>query len=257
MKALDLAFEVFGNDEKDPLIVLHGFFASSRNWRHIAKKLAECWCVYVPDARNHGLSPHDAVMNYEVMAYDIAQFIMQHNLTNVSLLGHSMGGKTAMWFALNYPQLLKNLIVVDIAPINYRHSFYPLIESLKNIPLAELTNRKQAECILAHLISDLSYRQFLLQNLILKNSGHYEWRIDLNIFQHNADHITAFPDATNTPPFNGRALFIAGQNSQYIPENSTTLLFPNSQLKIIADAEHWVHTQQPHAFINAVADFLL
>ncbi len=255
MQAVELAFEQFGEIQNPPLIILHGFFASSRNWRQIAEKLAADFCVYVLDARNHGASPHSEIMNYEMMAADVLLFITQNELQNVTLIGHSMGGKTAMWFALNYPNLVKNLIVVDIAPMNYKHSFEPLINALKNLPLAELANRKQAELWLADLIPELSYRQFLLQNLVLKADG-YEWRIDLDIFQRNADNILLFPNVENVPQFVGRTLFLAGGNSRYLKENSTEMLFPFAQIQVIPDAEHWIHVQQPEAFLNALTDFL-
>ena len=256
MQTVDLAFEQFGDVQNSPLIILHGFFASSRNWRQIAEKLAANFCVYVLDARNHGASPHSENMTYETMAADVVQFIRQHNLSTVNLMGHSMGGKTAMWLALNYPDLVQNLIVVDIAPIEYKHSFEPLINALKNLPIAELSNRKQAELLLADFIPELSYRQFLLQNLVLKSGG-YHWRIDLDIFQKNANNILHFPSVETVPQFIEQTLFLAGGNSRYIKENSTEMLFPFAQIKVIPDAEHWIHVQQPEAFLNAVTDFLL
>lgn len=255
MEPVNLAFEHFGDLNNAPLIILHGFFASSRNWRACAEKLATYFCVYVLDARNHGASPHAEIMNYETMAADVANFIKQNDLQNVTLLGHSMGGKTAMWFALNYPNLVQNLIIVDIAPINYKHSFEPLINALKNLPLAELANRKQAELLLADLIPELTYRQFLLQNLVLKTDG-YQWRIDLDIFQRNANNILLFPNVENVPQFVDRTLFLAGGNSRYIKENSTEMLFPFAKIQVIPDAEHWIHVQQPEAFLNAVTSFL-
>jgi len=255
MQAVELAFEKFGEKQNPPVIILHGFFASSRNWRACAEKLAANFCVYVLDARNHGASPHSEIMDYETMAADVLCFIMQNELQNVALIGHSMGGKTAMWFALNYPKLVQNLIVVDIAPMNYKHSFEPLINALKNLPIAELTNRKQAELLLADLIPELSYRQFLLQNLVLKTDG-YQWRIDLDIFQQNADNILLFPNVENVPQFVGRTLFLAGGHSRYLKENSTEMLFPFAQIQVIPDSEHWIHVQQPQAFLNAVRDFL-
>lgn len=256
MQIVDLAFEQFGNKQNSPLIILHGFFASSRNWRACAEKLAVNFCVYVLDARNHGASPHSEMMNYETMVADVLRFITQNELQNVSLIGHSMGGKTAMWLALKYPDLVQNLVVVDIAPMAYKHSFEPLINALKNLPLAELTNRKQAELLLAHIIPELSYRQFLLQNLVLRSGGHYEWRIDLDIFQRNADSILLFPNAENVPQFVGRTLFLAGGNSRYLKENSTEMLFPFAKIQVIPDAEHWIHVQQPQAFLNAVTNFI-
>jgi pimeloyl-ACP methyl ester carboxylesterase len=253
---MELAFEQFGALDNPPLIILHGFFASSRNWRACAEKLAANFCVYVLDARNHGASPHCDSMDYDTMAADVVDFIEQKNLKNVSLLGHSMGGKTAMWLALNSPNLVQNLIVVDIAPIAYKHSFDPIINALKNLPLDELKNRKQAELLLSEIIPDLNYRQFLLQNLVLKTGGCYEWRIDLDIFQRNAPNILLFPNVENVPQFLGQAIFLAGGNSKYIKENSTEMLFPFAKIQTIPDAEHWIHVQQPEAFLRAVTDFL-
>lgn len=253
---MDLAFEQFGHQQNPALIILHGFFASARNWRQIAEKLAANFCVYVLDARNHGASPHSDIMNYETMADDVAQFITQKKIACVSLIGHSMGGKTAMWLALNRPNLVQNLIIIDIAPINYKHSFDPIINALKNLPLPDLTNRKQAELWLSDSIPELSYRQFLLQNLVLKSGGCYEWRIDLDIFQQNAAQILLFPTTENPLQFVGRTLFLAGGNSKYIKQNSTEKFFPFAQIQVIPDSEHWIHVQQPEAFLNAVTDFL-
>lgn len=256
MQAVDLAFEQFGELQNPSLIILHGFFAASRNWRQIAEKLATDFCVYVLDARNHGNSPHCEMMDYDTMASDVVHFISRNTLQNVTLLGHSMGGKTAMWLALNFPDLIENLIVVDIAPIAYKHSFDPIINSLKNLPLAELSNRKQADILLSEIIHDLSYRQFLLQNLVLKSGG-YAWRIDLDIFQKNADAIISFPESHDCEPFEKSTLFLAGALSNYIPTGSTQLLFPRAHIVTISDAEHWIHVQNPEGFLTAVRDFLL
>ncbi len=255
MSIIDLTFDVFGDTNKKPIIILHGFFASTRNWRACAEKLSQHHCVYVLDARNHGASPHHSVMDYQAMAGDVVRFIAQHNLVKAHIVGHSMGGKTAMWLALNYPECVDRLIVVDIAPISYTHDFTPLIHSLKALPLPLLTNRKQAELLLADAIPELSYRQFLLQNLLLIN-GSYRWRIDLDIFERNADNIVAFPSTDNLAPFYGSTLFIAGEHSRYISKNSTQMLFPVAIHQTVADAEHWVHVQQPEAFLKMVADFL-
>ncbi|MEI7796296.1 MAG: alpha/beta fold hydrolase [Methylococcaceae bacterium] len=255
MQTVNLAFEQFGAVENPPLILLHGFFASSRNWRYVGEKLATNFCVYILDARNHGASPHTEMMTYETMAADVTLFISQHKLKNVTLMGHSMGGKTAMWVALNDSECVQNLIVVDIAPIDYKHSFNPLIQALQNLPLAELANRKQAELWLAEWIPELSYRQFLLQNLVLKRDG-YQWRIDLAIFQRNAPHILRFPTAENGRQFVGRTLFLAGENSHYLRKNSIETLFPFAQIQVIPNTDHWIHVQQPEAFLNALTDFL-
>lgn len=254
MESLTLQFEEFGQINKPPLIILHGFFASSRNWRHIAQKLAADFHVYVPDCRNHGASPHHAVMDYAVMAADIVLFIKQRGLNKVNLLGHSMGGKTAMWFALNHADKLDTLIIVDIAPINYAHSFANLLSLLQTLPLDDINNRKQADDYLAPLIPELSYRQFLLQNLIV-DAGCYRWRINLAIFQENAANIVAFPNSNALMPYNGKTLFLKGGNSTYIKENAY-VLFPSTSFSVIAQAGHWLHVQQPAIFVQRVTEFL-
>lgn len=256
MEAIDLAFEIFGvPTEKPPLIILHGFFASSRNWRQIAAKLAEKRQVYVPDMRNHGLSEHHPVMTYPAMAADVLRLLDQHKLDSIQLLGHSMGGKAAMWFALNYPDYLDKLVIVDIAPITYPHSFTALIAALKALPLADISNRKQAENYLAEAIPELSYRQFLLQNLILQENS-YRWRVDLDIFARTADNIIGFPQTLQLRPFLGETLAIAGADSDYVQATPTKALFPNALFAEIADAGHWVHAQQPAAFLATVEGFL-
>lgn len=254
MNTVNLAFEELGNTTKPPLIILHGFFASSRNWRQIAQKLAQDFHIYVPDCRNHGASPHNEIMDYAAMAQDLLVFINQHHLEQVNLLGHSMGGKTAMWFALNYPNKMDKLIIADIAPVSYVHSFDNLVDNLKTLPVDEINSRKQADDYLAPLITELGYRQFLLQNLILIE-GHYSWRIDLDIFKQTASNIVAFPDTAYLTPYLGKTLFLKGGDSTYVKEASYTL-FPNAEFTAIADAGHWLHVQQPAAFIEQVCKFL-
>lgn len=256
MKTVKLAFEEFGNPDNAPLIILHGFFASSRNWRLIAEKLSTAgFHVYVLDMRNHGASPHHPLMDYQTMAADLLLFIESRGMSSVNLLGHSMGGKIAMWFALNHPGILNKLIVVDIAPISYTHSFDPLIQALKSLPLAEITNRKQAEAQLASAIPEPGYRQFLLQNLVLDN-GRYCWRVDLDIFFDTSANIAAFPAANHLIPYSKKTLFIAGGDSAYVKPADVHTLFPQATVTAIADTGHWLHVQQPAAFTALVENFL-
>jgi len=258
MAALDLAFEVFGTPgPQPPLLILHGFFASSRNWRQLAGKLAKHQQVYVLDMRNHGASAHHPAMDYPTMAADVRRFVNCHDLGVVNLLGHSMGGKTAMWFALNYPTYVDKLIIADIAPVSYSHSFASLIAALKALPLADLDNRKQAEAYLCAAIPELSYRQFLLQNLVLIDH-HYQWRIDLDIFARTAHHIVAFPPTLHLQPFTGPTLFISGARSVYLSAGHTQAqaLFPRAHFSQIANAGHWLHVEQPAAFLAEVGRFL-
>ncbi|MDD1611819.1 MAG: alpha/beta fold hydrolase [Methylococcaceae bacterium] len=255
MASVELVYSEFGLSDASPLIILHGFFASSRNWKFIAEKLADHHRVYVVDLRNHGSSPHDPLMDYPSMANDVRQFMTQRGLSSASLLGHSMGGKIAMWLALTDSAAVDKLIIADIAPVSYSHSFKKIITALKALSLDSLSNRKQAEEALAEAIPELSYRQFLLQNLVLKN-GHYRWRVDLDIFEQMAPNITAFPVSDRIMPFAESALFIAGEESNFIQAESVWPLFPHAQLITLAGAGHWLHIQQPEAFVKAVQGFL-
>lgn len=255
METVDLFFAEFGEPNSEPLVILHGFFASSRNWRQIGEKLSSQYHVYLLDIRNHGESPHHPLMDYPSMAADLQRFIERRGLDKVNLMGHSMGGKVAMWFALNHPGVVNKLIIADIAPVSYGHSFNNTIQALKTLPLAEISNRKQAEEWLAEYITELSYRQFLLQNLVLAD-GKYKWRVDLDIFYRTAPSIVAFPDAGHVSPYMGKALFIAGANSDFVNAEDIETLFPEATLTAIPDAGHWLHVQQPDIFIKTVGNFL-
>lgn len=256
METVELAFEEFGDPDSSPLIILHGFFASSRNWRQVAQRLSVRFHVYVPDMRNHGISSHHLLMDYPVMTADLLQFMEERNLETASLLGHSMGGKVAMWFALAAPDRVDKLIVADIAPVSYPYNFDNTIVALKALPLAEISNRKQAETLLAAAIPELSYRQFLLQNLILKNNK-YCWRVDLDIFHEMAPHIAAFPKTDHLAPYTGQTLFIAGGDSDYVKPETINSLFPKAAISTIIDAGHWLHVQQPDVFTAQVERFLV
>lgn len=255
MTAIKLAFETYGEGAKPPLIILHGFFASSRNWRQIAKKLANYYYIYVLDLRNHGLSPHCPDMDYPTMAADLNLFMDEQSLQTANIMGHSMGGKVAMWFALNNPQKIQKLIVADISPVSYQHSFDKTIQALKSLPLDTISNRKQADVYLATDISELSYRQFLLQNLHLKD-GHYCWRVDLDIFNQTADNIIAFPSIDLTSPFVDEVLFIMGGNSTYLNVHAIDSFFPNAEIAILEQANHWLHVDKPEEFCIKIVNFL-
>ena len=252
---MNLNHEVFGDTTKPPLIILHGFFASARNWRTIAEKLSPDFHVYVLDQRNHGASFHHPVMDYPAMVQDLVQFMAEQQLEKASLLGHSMGGKVAMWFALQHPDRVDKLIVADIAPVSYTHCFANTMNALKAVPLAEIKNRKQAEAYLADAIPELGYRQFLLQNLLLDN-GKYRWRVNLDIFAANAPNIVGFPDVSMPDAFIGKVLFIAGADSDYVKAGDFEQLFPTAQFSQLPDAGHWLHVQQPELFVTQVRDFL-
>jgi esterase len=255
MDTVELAYEELGSHNPVPLIVLHGFFASSRNWRRIAERLSGVFHVYALDLRNHGDSPHHAVMDYPAMTADVLRFMDTHRLAAAHIMGHSMGGKIAMWLALNHPDRTDKLLVVDIASKSYTHNFDETIQALIDLPLDKIHNRKQAEAMLATDMPELDYRQFLLQNLTLKD-GRYRWRIDLEIFMQMAPNIVAFPEAHNLAPHQGETLFIAGADSAYVTQEDALRFFPNAMLKTIAKAGHWLHVQQPEVFTEMVEKFL-
>jgi esterase len=255
METVELAYEELGKSNRIPLLMLHGFFASSRNWRKIAERLSDSFHVYVPDLRNHGLSPHHPMMDYPSMTADVLRFMDERSLSTAHILGHSMGGKIAMWLALNHPERVGKLIVVDIAPKSYTHRFDKTIQALINLPLGEIQQRKQAEAMLVSDIPELDYRQFLLQNLTLKD-GHYDWRINLEIFMRTAPNIIAFPETQDLLPYQAEALFVAGEGSTYVVPEDAFDLFPKAIFRVIAKAGHWLHVQQPEIFVEVVENFL-
>ncbi len=246
MSNLELSFEAFGAEHSGPpLIILHGFFACARNWRGIARLLAARRPVYILDQRNHGGSPHHPVMDYPALAADVTDFMDQQGFAQADIVGHSMGGKVAMWLALHNPKRVHKLIIADIAPVSYRHSFDHTIQTLRQLPLSELRNRKQAEQLLAGAHTDIAYIQFLLQNLQLSNGAYY-WRVNLDYFAANAANIVAFPEPA-CEPYPAAALFLAGENSAYVQAEAIYALFPQATLVTLKNAGHWLQVDAPAA----------
>ena len=254
MNSVELVFESYGDPNGCPLIILHGFLASARNWRTIATRLADRHYVYVLDMRNHGASPHHERMDYPVMAHDVIRFMDKMGLQKVQLLGHSMGGKVAMCVALSHSERIKSLMIADIAPVNYDHSFDPMIRALRQLPLDKIKNRKEAEQFLADAIPDLGFRQFLLQNLLLKEGAYY-WRINLDIIETTAHHIIGFPN-DHKQAFLDKALFIAGQHSAYVLPEAVFELFPNAEIVEIPGTGHWLYVQAPDEFSQIADDWI-
>ncbi len=252
-----LAFQSFG-DSGTPLIILHGLFASARNWQSVARQLSGSHRVFTLDLRNHGASPHSAEMTYPALAADVAAFVDRHGIERAHVLGHSMGGKTAMWLALTAPERVATLIVVDIAPVRYAHDYSAIIEHMRALPLQSLTNRQAADDALARSIPDARLRQFLLQNLVPKDRR-YRWRIDLDILERAQPELAAFPATEDVGPCWKPALFIAGAASDYVlPEHRAMIerLFPAARLETIVGAGHWLQVDQPDAFLRIVREFL-
>lgn len=255
--AQNLALQSFG-DNGPPLIIMHGLLGSSRNWSAVARHLQSRFHVLVPDLRNHGASPHTPKMDYPHLAADIKFLLEQEEIQCASVLGHSMGGKAAMWLALSEPGLVCDLIVVDIAPVTYRQEFGHIITSLKNLPLTQIEKRSDADELLANEIAEPDLRHFLLQNLVYSDDQ-YQWRIDLNIFERALPILASFPSSKTLPAFGGKSLFIAGRNSSYdVPAEFAKIqaLFPRSEMATVEAAGHWLHAEQPGQFLQIVDAFL-
>lgn len=253
---MQLNFKKIG--EGNPLIILHGLFGSLDNWMTIAKELGKDFEVYILDARNHGQSPHDDVFNYQVMVEDLKEFIEEYQIIDPIVLGHSMGGKTAMQFAVDYPHLISKLIVVDIAPKAYPIHHDLIINSLKSLNFEVIKTRKEADEKLAQSILDISTRQFLLKNLYWVEPTKLSFRFNLEVISKNIEEVGT--EIKLTSPFYQQTLFIRGEQSKYILDSDFNLIssiFPNAQLKTIKNSGHWVHAEQPLVFLNIVKAFLL
>jgi len=226
---MKLHFRQYG--EGPPIIILHGLLGSSDNWLTQAKLLSPSFKVYIIDQRNHGLSPHSNTFDYESMVSDLAEFIEDHKITNPVLVGHSMGGKTVMNFALKHPDKLDKLIVVDISPRAYDLEHYALVEALVKLPLATLASRNDADAALAGEVPDADVRQFLLKNMQRKPEGGFSWKINLPIIHEKLSNVGVDLIATGT--FNKATLFVRGASSRYVPDedwNKVVKIFPQAKL---------------------------
>jgi pimeloyl-ACP methyl ester carboxylesterase len=241
-----------------PLVVLHGLFGSGRNWASVARRLAARRRVLVPDLRNHGDSPWSDAMGYEDMATDVFAFIRARGLGRAALLGHSMGGKTAMLTALEHGDAVERLIVVDIAPVTYPVHWAAEIEEMRALDLEVIARRADADRLLSARIPDGALRAFLLQNLVFE-AGKAHWRLNLPAIERAMPRLGGFPARAAAAPFAGPALFIAGDRSDYVrAAHETAILsyFPSATISRIEGAGHWVHAEQPEAFVRAVERFL-
>lgn len=241
-----------------PLIILHGLFGMLDNWHNIARTLSEEFHVFLPDLRNHGQSPHNTTMNYAVMAKDLLDFMEEKGLGKAAIMGHSMGGKVAMEFALQYPEKCSELIAVDMAPVEYEPGHNEIFDALFKL---DITNpeksRKELDEELTKGIPEFGVRQFLLKSLVRKEEGGYEWKFNLQGLFDSYDSILA-PIAAGRS-FEGPALFIRGERSGYVKDEYLPIikeLFPAMKLETVAEAGHWVHADKPAELMLAVKSFL-
>lgn len=240
-----------------PMIVLHGVFGSADNWLTVSKALGERFRVFLLDQRNHGRSPRSAEFGYEEMAADVMEFITDHALENPILLGHSMGGKTAMQFVMSYPDAYSQLVVVDIAPKFYPIHHAQILAGLNALDLEKLGSRQAADEHLRAYEDHEGTRQFLLKNLFRNpDTNRFDWRLNLPVLTRDIHLVGS--ELTNPRITTKPVLFLRGEKSSYIlPEDEADIkrIFPNAQIETIAGAGHWVHADQPEAFVEAVLRF--
>lgn len=239
-----------------PVVILHGLFGSSDNWMTQAKLLAPDYHVYLVDQRNHGQSPRAEEFDYSVLAEDLKGFLAERHLPEATLIGHSMGGKTAMNFAVKYPRQVKALIVVDIVPKTYPVHHDHILEGMEAIPVASLKSRGEADVVLAGYVEDPTVRQFLLKNLSRNPAGGFSWKVNLPVIDRHIGDISL--GMVNPGSFSGPSLFIFGRRSDYVKagdDQTIRALFAAAETAWL-DTGHWVQAEKPQEFVDRVKEFL-
>ncbi len=239
------------------LIILHGLFGSWENWGTQARLLSQHFTVYAMDARNHGRSPHKPDIDYALMANDVLFTMERMNIDKTSLIGHSMGGKTAMTVALAEPEKINRLIVVDISPREYPAGHMDIFQALMSLEISKLKSRSEADKHLKKTIVSPTLRAFLLKNLQRKDNG-FCWKLNLPALHDNYPKIT--DKISSQTAFRGPTLFIKGANSDYIQAQDRAIisnLFPQAKAKIIDGAGHWPHSEKRSVFTKIATDFLM
>lgn len=255
MATISLAYKELGSGK--PLLIVHGLFGTGRNWTAIARRLADTRRVFLLDMRNHGDSPWSDNMSYAAMAADILAFADQLGLDSVDILGHSMGGKAAMMFALTNPQRVNKLVVVDIAPVSYAVKLGDFITAMKNLDISGALSRAQMQTELDEVTESAGISMFLLSSLQRDGSG-FRWRMNLEVLDRTLNsEISSFPECNSS--WAGPALFLDGENSNYIREKhypAIYRLFPQACIHTITGAGHWLHSEQPEQTHTAIRQFL-
>lgn len=254
---MNLFFRKLGSGK--PLFILHGLFGMSDNWQTLGKQFAEHFTVYLIDQRNHGRSPHSPEHSYVLMSEDLLELMDAEGLDRVMLIGHSMGGKTAMQFAVTHSERVEKMVVVDISPKKYPTTNQDIVDALEKVNLNEVKTRKEVEAILAQDIKAPGTMQFLLKNLYWDDDQKLAWRFNLEALKAN---LALVAEATPIPatPLQIPVLFVKGEKSDYTFNADSRLIhqiFPNANMVTIPGAGHWVHADKPVEFYNMVNSFLI
>ncbi|UPT72332.1 MAG: alpha/beta fold hydrolase [Flavobacterium sp. JAD_PAG50586_2] len=241
-----------------PLLIIHGFLGMSDNWKSFGSLyVAEGFQVHMLDLRNHGKSFHSDEFNYKAMSNDILEYCQHYNLSNVSIIGHSMGGKVAMLFATTYPKMVDKLIVADIGPKYYAPHHDDILAGLNAVDFSVKPDRTAVEEILYPFIPDFGTRQFLMKNLYWTEPGQLAFRFNLPVFTAQIETIgEALPNENH---FDKPTLFIRGGNSKYILDADLPEIkkhFPIAELQTIPDVGHWLHAENPNGFFEETIKFL-
>lgn len=259
---VDLAYKEQGQGQ--PFIVLHGLYGMSDNWMPLAKRFESRNKVYLLDIRNHGKSPHTQTHTYADISTDTNLFFQKHSIDKAIILGHSMGGKAAMRFALENPEKVQALIIVDIAPIDYAATektieHKKLIEAMMQLPVEGFDSRTDIERELDKKVHDMRTTRFLLKNLEKLNKG-YTWKLNLDVLQKSLDDIAGDPNTEKMAPAEiFPSLLLKGSESDYVTERGEKefrYLFPRSKVITIDKAGHWLHSEQPDKFFATLEEFL-
>ena len=244
--------------EGKPFVILHGFLGMSDNWKTLGSQFAEVgFQVHMLDMRNHGKSFHSDDFSYELMANDVKEYCEFHNVENIILLGHSMGGKAAMLLATMYPELIEKLIIADIGPKFYPQHHQPILEGLNAVDFSKKPSRSEVEEIVSHYISDFGTRQFLLKSLYWKEKEQLAFRYNLAVFNKKIEEIGKALPIENK--FEKPTLFLRGSKSNYILEEDFKTIyyhFPNVKIETISNAGHWLHAENPSEFYEKAMKFI-
>ena len=248
----------------EPLVLLHGLFGSLENLGGVNQRLQDGWQVHGLDLRNHGRSPHTDTMDYPAMAEDVVAYLDEQGIDRACLLGHSMGGKTAMQVALSYPERVQRLIVADIAPVTYQPRHDAILEGMTRLDLSSVTSRGDADRMLQAYVEVPEVRMFLLKNLVrvpaeekADNPDTFRWRLNLPVIEACYQNLADAPEGKG--PFEGPVLFLKGAESAYIQRKHREridTLFPQARLEEIEGTDHWLHAEKPDEFARRCRDFL-
>lgn len=245
--------------EGKPVVILHGFLGMSDNWKTMGQKISESgFQVHLLDQRNHGHSFHSNEFNYDVLVEDLKAYCEANNLNDIILLGHSMGGKTAMLFAAKYPELVSKLLVADISPRFYPVHHQSILNGLSALDFDIIKSRGEADELLSKYVPDFGTRQFLLKNLYWIEKGKLALRMNLDVLKEEVAEIgEPLPSQAR---FDKETLFLKGDRSEYIGDEDENIIFnhfPKAKIVTIANSGHWLHAENPEDFFNAVIEFIV